>query len=101
MTRVVVVGAGIVGAACAYYCARAGLDVTVLDRQSVAAGTTGAGEGNILLSDKGPGPELILARRSTDLWLELAASLGAGAFELDRKGGLVLEPRSGGPEGGR
>ncbi len=90
MTRVVVVGAGIVGAACAYYCARAGLDVTVLDRQSVAAGTTGAGEGNILLSDKGPGPELILARRSTDLWLELAASLGAGAFELDRKGGLVV-----------
>ena len=32
MTRVVIVGAGIVGAACAYYAARAGLDVTVLER---------------------------------------------------------------------
>ena len=32
MSRVVVVGAGMVGAACAYYAARAGLDVLVLDR---------------------------------------------------------------------
>jgi glycine/D-amino acid oxidase-like deaminating enzyme len=90
MTRVVIVGAGIVGAACAYYCARAGLDVTVLERQAVAAGTTGAGEGNILLSDKAPGPELTLARRSTELWLELAETLGVQSLELDRKGGVVV-----------
>ncbi len=90
MTRVVIVGAGIVGAACAYYCAHAGLDVTVLERQAVAAGTTGAGEGNVLLSDKAPGPELTLAQRSTELWLEIAETLGAETFELDRKGGLVV-----------
>jgi glycine/D-amino acid oxidase-like deaminating enzyme len=53
---VVVVGAGIVGAACAYELARAGLAVTVVDRGAVASGTTGAGEGNILVSDKAPGP---------------------------------------------
>ena len=51
----VVVGAGIVGAACAYYAARAGLSVTVLDRGTAGAGTTSRGEGNILISDKGPG----------------------------------------------
>ncbi len=58
---VVVIGAGAVGAACAYYLAEAGLSVTVLDRGSVASGTTGAGEGNILVSDKQPGAELELA----------------------------------------
>ena len=58
---VVVVGAGIVGAACALYAARAGLDVVVVDRGPVAGGTTGAGEGNLLVSDKEPGPELDLA----------------------------------------
>ena len=49
---VVVVGAGIVGACCAYELARAGLSVCVVDRGGVASGTTGAGEGNILVSDK-------------------------------------------------
>ena len=53
---VVVVGAGIVGAACAYELARAGLGVHVIDRGAVASGTTGSGEGNVLLSDKLPGP---------------------------------------------
>ena len=57
---VAVVGAGIVGAACALACVRRGLSVVVLERQTVASGTTGAGEGNLLLSDKLPGPELDL-----------------------------------------
>lgn len=90
MTRVVVVGAGIVGAACAYYAARAGLEVTVLERGSVAAGTTGAGEGNLLLSDKEAGPELQLALRSSALWNELGEQLDGEAFELERKGGVVV-----------
>lgn len=39
----VVVGAGAVGSACAYYAGRAGLSVAVVDRASPAGGTTGAG----------------------------------------------------------
>jgi glycine/D-amino acid oxidase-like deaminating enzyme len=87
---VVVVGAGIVGAACAFYGARAGLQITVLERGAVAAGTTGAGEGNLLLSDKKAGPELELALRSSQLWNELAEELGAETFEFERKGGVVV-----------
>jgi glycine/D-amino acid oxidase-like deaminating enzyme len=86
----VVVGAGIVGAACAYYAARAGLSVTVLDRGTAGAGTTSRGEGNILVSDKGPGAELDLALLSRRLWLEVADDLGADRLELERKGGLVV-----------
>ncbi|WP_079078740.1 NAD(P)/FAD-dependent oxidoreductase [Streptomyces sp. DSM 15324] len=86
---VVVVGAGMVGAACALYAARAGLDVVLVDRGPVAGGTTGAGEGNLLVSDKGPGPELRLALLSLRLWAELAETLGA-AVEYEPKGGLVV-----------
>ncbi|MET8144233.1 FAD-dependent oxidoreductase [Sphaerisporangium sp. NPDC005288] len=87
MADVVVIGAGVVGAACAYYAARAGLSVTVVERGAVASGTTGAGEGNILVSDKEPGPELDLALLSNRLWRELAA---LGGFEFEPKGGLVV-----------
>jgi len=86
---VVVVGAGMVGAACALYAARAGLDVVVVDRGPVAGGTTGAGEGNLLVSDKEPGPELELALLSGLLWTDLAQELGP-AFEYEPKGGLVV-----------
>jgi glycine/D-amino acid oxidase-like deaminating enzyme len=91
---VVVVGAGIIGAACSYFLARAGLRVAVVERGTVASGTTGSGEGNILVSDKEPGPELELALLSRRLWRELAGELGPGA-ELESKGGLVV---AAGPE---
>jgi glycine/D-amino acid oxidase-like deaminating enzyme len=85
---VVVIGAGVVGASCAFYAARAGLRVTVLDRGPVAGGTTGAGEGNLLVSDKLPGPELDLTRLSIRLWQRIAAEVGG--FEYEPKGGVVV-----------
>ncbi|MFE5481171.1 NAD(P)/FAD-dependent oxidoreductase [Streptomyces sp. NPDC056527] len=88
-TDVIIVGAGMIGAACAYYAVRAGLSVTVLDRGPVAGGTTGAGEGNLLVSDKEPGPELDLALLSNRLWRELSPALRTEA-EFEPKGGLVV-----------
>ena len=38
MTRVVIVGAGVIGVSCAYHLRRAGLDVTLLDRGPVGGG---------------------------------------------------------------
>src|SRR5437764_6312053 len=90
---VAVVGAGVVGAAVALAAARAGLRVLVVDRGPVAGGTTGAGEGNLLVSDKQPGPELDLALLSLRAWREAAdhvERLTGGGFELDLKGGLVV-----------
>ncbi|MEV7979576.1 FAD-binding oxidoreductase [Streptomyces sp. NPDC086519] len=92
---VVVIGAGMVGAACALYASRAGLDVIVVDRGPVAGGTTGAGEGNLLVSDKEPGPELELALLSGRLWAALAGELG-DRIEYEPKGGVVVAAE---PEG--
>ncbi|MFJ3170898.1 NAD(P)/FAD-dependent oxidoreductase [Streptomyces roseus] len=88
---VVIIGAGVVGAATAYYAARSGLSVAVVDRGPVAGGTTGAGEGNLLVSDKEAGPELDLALLSAGLWRELAAVLPQ-EIEYEAKGGLVVAP---------
>jgi len=85
---VVIVGGGVIGAACAHAAARAGLDVLVVELAGIAAGTTGAGEGNLLVSDKPPGPELDLALLSLAGWAEIADEQLAD-FELERKGGLV------------
>ncbi|MBB6414779.1 FAD-binding oxidoreductase [Streptomyces sp. AK010] len=87
---VVVVGAGVVGAATALYAARAGLDTVVVDRGPVAGGTTGAGEGNLLVSDKEPGPELELALLSARLWASLAREGLGEVIEYEAKGGVVV-----------
>src|SRR6185369_6915803 len=87
---VVVIGGGLIGAACAYYCSTAGLKVTVVERGAIGGGTTAACEGNILLSDKQPGPELDLALLSSRLWMDLAAEVGPGSLEYETKGGVVV-----------
>lgn len=88
----VVIGAGLVGACCARSLLAQGLSVAVVDATGPVGGTTGSGEGNILLSDKEPGPELTLALRSRQLWDVLAADLAADGAEIefDPKGGLVV-----------
>ncbi|MDA2813959.1 FAD-dependent oxidoreductase [Nocardiopsis sp. RSe5-2] len=90
----VVVGAGIVGAACAEALGRAGLRVTVVERGAPAGATTASGEGNVLVSDKEPGPELELARSSLRHWPDVLRGAAAVAPdapdpEWDPKGGLV------------
>jgi glycine/D-amino acid oxidase-like deaminating enzyme len=91
VTDVVVVGAGIVGAAVARELAVRGVAVTLLDRGAVSSGTTGLGEGNVLCSDKAAGPELELARAGLALFGELEERLGEEA-RIRRKGALIVHP---------
>ena len=86
---VVVIGAGAVGAAVAYFCARAGLDVTVLDRGALGGGTSSRCEGNLLVSDKEHGPELDLANYSLSIWRGELAEF-AHLWEFENKGGIIV-----------
>ncbi|UCM89708.1 NAD(P)/FAD-dependent oxidoreductase [Streptomyces marincola] len=85
----VVVGAGVVGAASAYFATLAGLRVLVLDRGHVAGGTSSRGEGNLLVSDKEAGPELDLALLSQRIWREELGEFGP-LWEFDSKGGVIV-----------
>ncbi|WP_037497500.1 NAD(P)/FAD-dependent oxidoreductase [Solirubrobacter soli] len=86
---VVVVGAGVVGASCAYFLASAGVRVRLYDRSFIASGSSGSCEGNVLAWDKELERELPLALRSADLWQGLSEQLDDD-FEYDRKGSVVV-----------
>ncbi|MFT4136115.1 NAD(P)/FAD-dependent oxidoreductase [Microbacterium sp.] len=96
MPRIIVVGAGVIGAACALRLRECGAEVVVVDRAGVAAETSSRCEGNILVSDKSPGPEAELAMLSARAWRELAARLdddrapGQPSTEYQAKGGVVV-----------
>lgn len=95
-TTVLIIGGGMIGCALAYRLARAGADVRVCERGGIASGTTAHGEGNVLVSDKGPGAELRLAQLSRRLWPDVLADLDArvpehaAAVEWEPKGGIVV-----------
>ncbi|MFZ0632063.1 MAG: FAD-dependent oxidoreductase [Acidobacteriaceae bacterium] len=71
---VVVVGAGIVGAACARACALRGLRTLVVDAEQIGGGATAAGMGHIVVMDDSPA-QLALTSFSRKLWREMAAEL--------------------------
>jgi glycine/D-amino acid oxidase-like deaminating enzyme len=71
---VIVVGAGIVGAACAEACVRRGMRVVVVDAAGVGGGATAAGMGHIVVMDDSEA-QFALTRYSQQLWQRLAAEL--------------------------
>jgi D-hydroxyproline dehydrogenase subunit beta len=71
---VVIVGAGIVGAACADEFARRGLRLAVVDREVVGSGATAAGMGHIVVMDDSEA-QFALTRYSQQLWQALRNDL--------------------------
>ena len=76
-----VIGAGIIGAACAASLSSAGLKVIVIDGNGIATGTTAAGMGHIVVMDDSEA-QFALTRYSQQLWERLASQMPAdGEFE--------------------
>ncbi len=71
---VVVVGAGIIGAACAHQLAKAGLSVHVLDAR--LGGATQAGMGHLVVMDSNPA-ELALSAASMEAWRQWGPRMNA------------------------
>lgn len=99
-TDVVVIGAGILGASAAYYLARAGHRVTVLERGAPNREGSGTTAGNLHIQgihSRRPGQEvpldnlrfLPLQRTASAMWSQLPEELGAD-IELTRNGGFMV-----------
>lgn len=88
-TEVVVVGAGAVGASIAYWLAKRGKDVTLVDKEGPGAGTSTANFGLVWVSIKEPHTYMELNLRSSWLWPEVVEELGEDV-DLRQGGGLKL-----------
>lgn len=84
----IVVGAGIVGAACAYYLSRRGLATLVIEQSFAGDGASAAGMGHIVVMDDSPA-QLQLTAHSRALWDE-AAEEGGDRWENDPNGTLWI-----------
>jgi glycine/D-amino acid oxidase-like deaminating enzyme len=71
---VIIIGAGIVGAACADECARHGMRVALIDRDRVGGGATAAGMGHLVVMDDSDA-QFALTRYSQLLWQQLRTDL--------------------------
>jgi sarcosine oxidase subunit beta len=72
---VVVIGGGVVGTAIAYFLVRNNMDVLLVEKGAITAGTSGRCEGDVLVCDKTPGFDSRLTRLSQDLFPEIANQL--------------------------
>jgi len=85
MPEVVIVGGGVIGCATAYYLARAGASVTVLERGEVAGEASGASAGMLAaLSDEGHRPPLFteLCDESLALYDSLLPDLATTGIDV-------------------
>ncbi|MDP3898054.1 MAG: FAD-binding oxidoreductase, partial [Mesorhizobium sp.] len=87
--RVLVIGAGIVGASIAYHLARAGAEVTVVDAASPGGVATAGSWAWINASAGNPEPYVRLRMRSMELWRDLDSSLSG--LEVQWGGGLLWD----------
>jgi D-hydroxyproline dehydrogenase subunit beta len=85
---VLIAGAGIVGAACAFELAKAKMRVAIVDRSFPASGATGASMGHIVAMDDSE-PQFALTRYSQELWHELRDTLPT-TIEFDNCGTIWL-----------
>jgi D-hydroxyproline dehydrogenase subunit beta len=86
---VLVVGGGIIGAALAAQCARRGMQVTLCERERLAAGASGRNAGLVT----GPHPPQLeaIARRSIKEYRDLHFATGEGfAFDRESIGSLIV-----------
>lgn len=72
LADVLIVGAGIIGAACADALSARGLCVTVVEQEVVGSGATAAGMGHLVVMDDNAA-ELALSAWSLELWREFVA----------------------------
>ena len=73
---VVIVGAGIVGSACALECAKRGLRTAVVEGKGIGSGATAAGMGHIVVMDDSPA-QMALTHYSQTLWRDISERLPA------------------------
>ena len=86
--QIVVVGGGLVGTSTAYFAAREGLGVTLLEQAQIGFGASGRNPGFVWLHCRNPGWALEVSLAGRRLYDELAKDLPV-PFEFRAEGGVI------------
>lgn len=84
---VVVIGGGIIGCACAYYLARDGHRVVLVEREEIASGAASASGGWVIIQNKEAADHVRFALASRRLYDDLVEDAGV---QFRATGGLIL-----------
>jgi len=85
----VIIGGGVIGAAVAYYLSREDIQAVLVERGSIASGTSCRCDGNVLIADKKPGFDTHMAAASQGLLKELVEQMPCD-FEYTQRGSLYV-----------
>ncbi len=86
---VAIVGGGVIGTSIFYQLAKKNINVILLEKNTIASGTSGACEGAIFLQTKKPGIHLQMAIKSAEMFKHLREELDY-EIEYISKGGMVV-----------
>lgn len=84
---VIVIGAGVIGSSVAYYLAKKGLEVALIEKGGVASGTSSRCDAVALICDKKPGIDTEIGYASIQLFKQLAREFSVD-FEFASRGSL-------------
>ncbi|WP_369903537.1 NAD(P)/FAD-dependent oxidoreductase [Bacillus manliponensis] len=87
--EVLIIGGGIIGCAIAYYTAKSGKEVTIIEKGEFVSGTSSRCDGNILAIDKDPGFDSQMSLFSQHLVDELSSEL-EHPFEYRAPGSILV-----------
>ncbi len=89
---VVVVGAGVIGTSVAYYLAKSGADVILVEEGRIGNGSSSGCDGFVIMQSKSPGPHLNMALASEVMYRTLAEELDWD-IEYEHSGGMIVIER--------
>lgn len=88
-TDLAIIGAGIIGASCAYQAVKRGLKVALIDARMPTQGTSGSCDGYVSISSKKPGVVMAMAAESKQLYPDVVKDLHDDV-EYRTCGGMLL-----------
>jgi sarcosine oxidase subunit beta len=85
----IVIGGGVIGASTAYYLSKRGAKVLLVEAGYMGGGSSGACDGFVIMQSKAPGPHLMMALASEEMYQTLPDELEYD-IEYDNCGGMII-----------
>jgi len=87
---VIIIGGGIIGCTAAYFLSKRIHNVVLLERKDIASEASGANYGMVWEQTRQPGYDLVMARRSLELYPGLVNEVFDIDIEYEKKGGMII-----------